>query len=160
MALTTQAGNLVWQKVQNALKAANANPAQQGAFADLKVYIAQQKRNPDLQFIPFSAEQIVTDTGFQAADVACTLYGIWAKGRRTTGTTSSFFAAHAAATNGATTTTVSTARFKASGQEFAFVDGNGLAVETALTLSAATAVGGATESSAADACDGFVIVGA
>lgn len=159
MALTTQNGNLVWQKVKNALSAANANPANQAAFADLKVYLAQQKRNPDLQFVPYAAEDIVTNGGFAACTGACTLYGIWAKGRRTSGTTSSFFAAHAAADNNATTTTVLTKRFKVTGQEFAYVDGNGLAVETALTLSAATAVGGATESSAADACDGFVIIG-
>lgn len=161
MGLTTQVGNLVWQKAKNALTAANANPAEQRAFIDaLKPFIAEQKRNPDLAFIPFSAEQVVTNTGFQAVDVACTLYGIWAKGRRTTGTTSSFLAVHAAADNAATTTTVLTTRFKATGQACAYVNGAGLAVETALTLSAATAVGGATESSAADAADGFIIVGA
>lgn len=160
MALSLEAGNKVWQKAKNALTAVNANPANQQALADLKAYVSQQKRNPDLQFIPFSAEQITTDTGMQAADVACTLYAIFAKGRRTTGTTSSFFAVHAAATNGATTTTILTERFKALGQGFSFVSGEGVAVETALTLSAATAVGGATESTTADACDGFAIVGA
>lgn len=158
MALSLQDGILVWQKVSKAL--ANANPAHAAAFRELRVYLMTQGQAPQLQFIPFTAEQIVTDTGFQAADVAGTFYGAYAKGRRTTGTTSSFLALHAAATNGATTTTIFTERFKAVGQAFAFVSAPGIAVETAFTLSAATAVGGATESSAADAADGFIIVGA
>lgn len=160
MALATEAGNKVWQKVKNYLSANNGNPAAQGAFADLKAFMAQQKRNPDLQFIPFTAEQAVTDTGTDLVGAACTLYGIYAKGRRTTGTTASFLAVHAAATNGATTTTLVTSRFKAVSQEFSFVTGAGLACETGCTISAATAVGGATESTAADAADGFLIVGA
>ncbi len=43
MALTTQSGNLVWQKVKNALSAANANPAEQRAALDaLKPFLANQ----------------------------------------------------------------------------------------------------------------------
>ncbi len=160
MALVTESGNKVWQKVKNYLSANNANPAAQGAFSDLKAWLAQQKRNPDLQFIPYTAEQATTDTGVDLVGAACTVYGFYAKGRRTTGTTSSFVAIHAAATNGATTTTLITTRFKAVSQEFSWVSGFGLACETGLTISAATAVGGATESTTADAADGFVIVGA
>ena len=158
MALTVQDGTLVWQKVKNAL--VGANPAAQNAFRDLRVYLATQGGNPQLQFIPYAAEDIVTNTGMQAVTEACTLYGVYAKGRRTSGTTSSFFAVHAAADNAATTTTILTERFKAVSQAFSAVFPTGIAVETALTLSAATAVGGATESSAADAADGFILVGA
>lgn len=158
MAQALQDGVLVWQKVKNALVA--ANPATQNAFRDLRQYLATQGGNPQLQFIAFSAEGIVTNTGFQAMDVASTLFAVYANGRRTTGTTSSFFAVHAAADNAATTTTILTERFKAVGQSFGAVFPTGMAVETAVTLSAATAVGGATESSAADACDGFIIIGA
>jgi len=158
MALSLQDGVQVWQKVKQALT--NANPATQNAFRVLREYIATQGQNPQLQFIPFTAAQAVTDTGFQAADVACTLYGAYVNGARTTGTTSAFFAIHAAATNGATTTTILTERFKAAGQSFGAVFPSGMAVETALTVSFATAVGGATESAAADAGNGFVLVGA
>lgn len=161
MAVSTENGNKVWQKVKNALTAANANPTAQRAFLDgLKQFLAQQKRNPDLQFIPFTAEQAITDHGTDLVGAACTLYGVWAKGRRTTGTTSSFLDFHAAATGDATTTTLLTVRFKAISQEFAYMTGFGLACETGLTVCSATAVGGATESSTADSADGFVIIGA
>ena len=157
MALSLQDGIFVWQKVAKAL--AGANPGIAQPFRELKTYVATQLGNPQLQFIPYTAEQIVTDTGYQAADTAGTLYAAYAKGRRTTGTTASFVALHAATTNGATTTTIWTTRFKAVGQATAAIYPNGLAVETAFTLSAATTVGGATESSAADAADGFIVIG-
>jgi len=157
MAITLQDQSLVWQKVRQAT--VGANPAIQEAFRNLKVYMATQKGNPQLTFLPFSAEQAVTDGGVDLAGQAVTVYGWYAKGRRTTGTTSSFLATHAAASNAATTTTLVTSRFKAVGQEFGFVNPFGLACETGLTISAATAVGGATESSAADAADGFYVVG-
>lgn len=160
MALATQSGNLAWQKVKNALTAANANPAAERAFRGLKEYIAQQKRNIDLQFIPYSAEGIVTNGGYSPDVDACTIYGFWAKGRRTTGTTSSFLAVHDATDNSATTTTIFTERLKATGQEFAWVSGVGQPIATEITISAATAVGGATESTAADAADGFILIGA
>lgn len=160
MAFTADAnGNIaVWNRVNKAL--AGANPATQEAFLKLKVYLSTQKGNPGLQFASFTAEQAVTDTGVDLIGGACTLYGMYAKGRRTTGTTASFLAIHAATTNGATTTTLVTARFKAISQAFGAVYPDGLACETGCTISAATAVGGATESSAADAADGFIIVGA
>lgn len=158
MALVTENANLVWQKAKAALM--NANPASQNAFLALKMYLATQKRNPDLQFIAFTAEQAVTNNGTDMIGAASTLYGWYANGRRTSGTTSSFLALHAAADNTATTTTLVTSRFKVLGQAFSYINPFGLACETGMTISAATTVGGATESSAADAADGFVIVGA
>src|SRR5450759_5520468 len=149
MSLSTQDGIYTWQKVAKAI--VNASPANQAAFRDLKNYLVTQGKNPQLQFIPFTAEQIVTNTGFQAADVACTVYGVYGVGRRTTGTTASYFALHAAADNAATTTTIFTTRLKVTGQSFATVFPTGLACETGLTPSAATTVGRPTESSAADA---------
>lgn len=157
MALATQNSNLVWQKVKIALL--NASPAAQEGFAALKAYLAQQKGNPDLQFVPFSAEQIVTNGGFSPDVDAARVYGIWVKGRRTSGTTASFVAIHDATDNSATTTTVETFKFNLTGQQYFTINPDGFLLGTELTVSAATAVGGATESSAADAADGFVIVG-
>lgn len=157
MALVVQDGVYVWQKVQKAI--ANACPADQAVFRALKNYLVTQGNNPQLQFIPFTAENAVTDGGVDLVGAACTVYGFYAKGRRTSGTTAAFLALHAAATNGATTTTLVTARFKATGQSFSFAAPLGLAAETGLTIASATAVGGATESTAADVADGFVIVG-
>jgi hypothetical protein len=158
MAIALQDGVLVWQKVAKAL--AGANPGVSQPFREFKTYIATQLGNPQLQFVPFTAEQIVTNGGYSPDVDASTLYAVYAKGRRTTGTTSAFFAVHAATDNSATTSTIMTSRFKAVGQVFAYLSPSGIAVETELTVSAATAVGGATESSAADAADGFVLIGA
>jgi hypothetical protein len=91
---------------------------------------------------------------------AARCYGIYVKGRRTTGTTASFVSLHDAADNSATTTTVETFKFNLTGQEYFVINPNGFLLTTEATFSAATAVGGATESSTADAADGFAIFGA
>lgn len=158
MALSTENANLVWQKVKMAL--ADADPAIQEAFLDLKVYLATQKKNPDLQFIPFSEAQAIVNNGTDLVGAASTLYGVYAKAARTTGTTAAFFAVHDAADNSATTTTALTQRIRLTGQKFCALYPAGFALATGLTVSSATAVGGATESTTPDGVNGFVIVGA
>lgn len=158
MALSTENANLVWQKVKMAL--ADQNPAVQNMFLDLKMYLSTQKKNPDLQFIGFSEAQCIVNLGTDLVGAACTLYGVYAKAARTTGTTAAFFAIHDAADNSATTTTAITQRIRLTGQNFAAAHPNGFALATGLTVSCATAVGGATESTTPDGVNGFVIVGA
>lgn len=158
MALSTENANLVWQKTKMALM--DANPAIQQMFLDLKMYLATQGRNPDLQFIPFSEAQAIVNLGTDLVGAACTVYGVYYKAKRTTGTTAAFLSLNAAADNSATTATIWTQRIKAVGQKGAAVWPTGLASETGLTVSAATTVGGATESTTPDGADGFVIVGA
>src|SRR3954463_375243 len=114
MALSTESANKVWQKASVMLR--DANPAIQNTFLELKKYLATQKKNPDLQFVPFSAEQAVTNLGTSLVGGACTLYALYAKGRRTSGTTAAFLAVHDAADNSATTTTIVTQRFKVTGE--------------------------------------------
>jgi hypothetical protein len=158
MAFTGQDGILVWQKVAKALL--GANPASQAAFRDLKNYMTTQGGNPQLQFVPYTSAQAVVNNGTSLVGGACTLYGWYAKAARTTGSTASFQSLHDAADNTATTTTQVTRRINLTGQQFAYTDPVGLACATDVVISAATAVGGATESAAADATNGFVIVGA
>lgn len=157
MALSTENANLVWQKVKMALM--DASPAIQQTFLDLKMYLATQGGNPNLQFVPFSEAQSIVNLGTDLIGGASTLYGVYAKAVRTTGTTSAFFSINAAADNSASTATIFTQRFKAAGQKVAAVYPTGVAVETGLTVSSATAVGGATESTTPDGVAGFVIVG-
>ena len=158
MAVTLESSQQVWLKVKQAL--ANANPADQATFKGLKEYLSTQGRNPDLQFISFSEAQAIANGGTDLTAAACTLYGFYAKASRTSGTTSAFVALHAAATNGATTTTLITGRVKAVNHGLVFTSVRGLPVETGLTISAATTVGGATESTTPDGADGFVVIGA
>lgn len=157
MALAVQNPQLVWSKVKKHL--ANAKPASQLAFKGLREYLTTQGGNPDLQLVTFSEAQAIVNLGTDLIGGACTVYGWFGKATRTSGTTSAFLALHAAADNSATTTTLITQRIKAAGQEFAWTSGTGIAAETGLTISSATAVGGATESTTPDGADGFVIVG-
>lgn len=157
MALSTESSNLVWQKVKVALL--DASPAIQNAFLDLKMYLATQGGNPNLQFIPFSEAQSIVNLGTDLVGGASTLYGCYAKAVRTTGTTAAFFSINAAADNSATTATILTQRFKATGQKVCAIYPTGVAVETGLTVSSATTVGGATESTTPDGVAGFVVVG-
>lgn len=158
MAIALQGSNKVWMKVQTAL--VGASPGAQAQFKALKLWLATQKRNVDLQFVPFSAEQIVTDDGYSPDVDACTIYGVYAKGRRASGTTTAYVTVHAAATSAAGTTGILAARLKAVDQELALISPSGLACETELTISGATLIAGQTESSAADSADGFVLIGA
>lgn len=158
MAVALENSQLVWQKVKNAL--ANANPTDREAFRALRAYLSTQGRNPDLQFIAYSEADSLVAAGTDMVGAACTLYGWYGKAKRTTGTTSAFIALHAAATANASTTTLDTVRIKATGQTFSVLHSKGQAVETGLTINAATAVGGQTESTTPDGADGFVVIGA
>jgi hypothetical protein len=166
-ALSLQSANLVRQKAYNAVYGSgtgtttdSVSPYHFYAVKAFFLHMACNKGNPDLQFFPYTAEQITTNGGLDADVGACTLYVWFMKARRTSGTTSSFQAIHDADDNSATTTTITTQRIKATGEQAFFVWPNGQPIATDIVLSAATAVGGATESSAADATDGFLIIGA
>lgn len=167
MALTLANANIARQKAYIAVyglgTGTSTNTISPYHFYGIKAFFlhwAANKGNLDIQFIPYTAEQAVTNLGTSLVGGACTLYVWWGKARRTSGTTASFQAIHDAADNSATTTTVDTALVKLTGNQFLFVHPNGVAIATDVVISAATAVGGATESAAADATDGFVIVGA
>lgn len=165
MALTTQNANLVRQKAYNAVygfgkTARPVSPYHFYAVKSLFLHFAANKNNPDLQFAAYTAEQAVTNNGTSLVGGACTLYAWYGLARRTTGTTASFQAIHDAADNTATTTTVDTFKINLTGQSFLDVRPDGIVIATDVVISAATTVGGPTESAAADATDGFVIVGA
>lgn len=166
MALTTENANLTRQRAYNAVygtgtgtSSDSVSPYHFYAVKALFLHLAANKGNPQLQFCNYTAEQAVTNGGTSLVGGACTLYAWYGKARRSSGTTSSFQAIHDAADNSATTTTVLTSLVKLTGNQFFIVEPNGIAIATDVVISAATAVGGSTESSAADATDGFIIVG-
>jgi len=167
MALTTQNANLVRQKAYNAVYGTgtgtstdSVSPYHFYAVKAFFLHMAANKNNPDLQFAAYTAEQATTNLGTSLIGGACTLYAWYGKARRTSGTTAAFEAIHDAADNSATTTTVDTAKIKATGEQFFIVHPNGAVIATDVVISSATTVGGATESSAANSTDGFIIVGA
>jgi hypothetical protein len=160
MAVSLQSGNLVWQKVNQAL--ANANPSIQQAFKALKTYLATQKGNPDLQFLPFSDADIVTATGYTPVAAACTVYGVYfIKNGTGTGTgTDSWLTLANGASNETDAEKFMALMTSIADQEVYAVHPQGLAFGTDLTISGETSAQDGTESTSGDAGSGFVIIGA
>ncbi len=160
MAIALQDGLFVWQKVAKALT--NANPGISQPFRELKTYLATQGGNPQLQFIPFTAEQIVTAGGYSPDVDACTIYGVYGKARRTSATTNAYFQLFDQTDNTASTTLITFVhRINLTGDAWGAVFPGGFYKHaTELTIAADDTVAGATESTAALAADGFVIIGA
>lgn len=160
MAVSLQDANLVWQKVKIALT--GANPAAQAAFAGLKMWLAQQKGNPQLQFIPFGDADLVQATGYTPVAAACTVYGVWFKKNGTgTGTGTDSWLTLANDTSNVTDATKFVALMTSlAGQEVFATYPAGLAFGTDLTISGETSAQDGTESTSGDSGSGFVIIGA
>lgn len=170
MALATQNANLVRQKAYNAVYGTgtgtttnSVSPYHFYAIKALFLHLAMNKGNPDLQFIPYTAEQATTNAGYSPDIDAFTLYAWFGKARRTSGTTAAFEAildGSAGSDSDAVTTHISIHRIRATGQSFLEVWPNGYAFATDLVITSNTLVAGVVESSAANSTDGFLIVGA
>ena len=162
MALSLESGNLVWQKVRKAL--VNANPAIQGQFKALKEYMVSQKRNPDLQFIPFNEAVLVQATGYSPiGGVTSTLYGVFFIKNGTSGTgtgTDSWLTIANDASNVTDATKFVALMTSVASQQVSAVYPNGLIFGTDLTISGETSAQDGTESTANDSGNGFVVVGA
>lgn len=162
MALAVESSNKVWQKVKAAVNAGQGanksfSPAIVEALLELKKYLATQKNNPDLQFVPFSAAQVVTNLGYSPDVDACKVYAFVGKNSGTGDGTDSFAGLHDAVNNASAGLVA--ALIQDDYDEFALIYPRGLAFATEVTVSAATTVLGATESAEANAFDGFLIIG-
>lgn len=161
MALSTEAGNLVWQKVAKAL--INQSPAIQGQFKALREYLVSQKGNPNLQFVPFNDAQLTTATGYSPIGAACTLYGVFFGKTGTSGTgtaTDSWLTIANDASNVTDATKFVALMTSVAAQQVSAVYPNGLIFGTDFTLSGETSAQDGTESTAGDSGNGFAIVGA
>ena len=163
MALTLEAGNLVWTKVSKAL--INANPAAQGQFKALREYVVSQRANPTLQFVSFSDADITTATGytFQAVAGALTFYGLYFIKNGTSGTgtgTDSVVSLDNASTNTVVSTKLISVSTQVAGDQFALTFPAGLIFSVDFTVTGETVAKDGTESTAGDAGSGFAIVGA
>ncbi len=166
-ALTTENGNKVWQKVKNALSAANASPASQDAFMGLKVWLGTQGRNPDLQFAPIDGTLASSDGG--AADSvlasgALKVYAIWLK---KAGTVETIFKGSNHATVAGSDGTqdiaigVTTgANANGNGDDYVGIYPAGRALSLGLTVAQFTTRTGATRTLIANSMNGFAILGA
>lgn len=140
----------------------SVSPYHYYAVKSFFLHMAANKSNPDLQFIPYTAEQATTNAGYNPDIGPSTVYLWFCKARRTSGTTAAFETLLDGASSGdsdAVTTQIAVNRIRATGDQFLTVWPNGFVLATDLTIASTTTVGGATESSAANSSDGFVIVG-
>lgn len=171
MAVVVESSNKVWQKVKAALNTAgvlrSGSGATQESFLQLKIWLATQKRNPDLQFLPFSAADI--DTGADGKVVvagAGKLYAVWVHRVVDADVTDSFVGVYDDATDNSAPTTDLITVFHLNGTDvvgseeaFAMYP-NGYTFGTGIVVGSTTTAGGTTESAATESADGFLIVGA
>ncbi len=162
MALTLEDGQNVWRKVESFFTShdgGSANPTHQRAVLNsLKLWFVEQKGNPQLQFLPFSAADIVTNLGYSPLDVPAKVYALYIKNPGNSTGTDSYITLHNAANNASVP--FITGLIQVSDDEFLYLNARGADFTTDVTVSAATTSGGATESAAADAGNGFLIIGA
>lgn len=156
MALALEDANRVWQKVGKVLGDRNAGV--QLAFRGLKQYLAEQKSNPDLQFVPFTEAQCDAAGGTPVVDAACKLYGVYIK--KEASDTDNFFWAYDDATNDGTAGDARVGLpLLISGEEQAWVHPNGLPMGTGVVVTQyATDPLGASDGS--NGGGGFLVIGA
>jgi hypothetical protein len=161
MALTLENGQDMWRRVAAYLSAhdqGTASPAAVEAFRGLRAWLVEQNGNPTLQFVPFSAADIVTNLGYSPLDVPAKVYAMYVKNTGGSDGTDSYITLHNAANNASVP--FITVLIQDDDDEAFFISARGVDFTTDVTVSGATTAGGATESAAADSADGFLIIGA
>lgn len=161
MALSLQSANLVRQKT----RMYNLSPV---AFHTLKGFFqwwATHKGNENLQLIPFSDSSSATDgicqnTGYSPIGaVTSTVYVLYAKNAGDGDGTDAYIRLYNETANTTNTNAFVTGLISDDDNEFIMVNPNGWVFATDLTISSDTGTD-ATESTAGNSADGFVIVGA
>lgn len=158
--IALESSNRVWQRVAIALR--GSNEASQQVFKALKLYLATQKGNPQLQFVSINGQTNASDSGNTANQVlcggACTLYGLYLK--KASGATAVWFKgtnhATVATTDGTQTITEHSAQ---ASEEIARAYVTGKTLATGLTVTEDTTATGSTLTLNANRFDGFAIIG-
>ena len=155
MAITLEAANLVRQKARRYTK----NPLVSYALKSFFAYHSA-RGNADLQIVYFDAADTAVTDGVIVADAACVVYFVWAKKRNDA--TDDYFKLY---DNASVDTTTTEARLvlpilEASEDHLAIFPA-GLTMASGCVATSHTEALGTTDSAAAaDASDGFVILGA
>ena len=155
MAVSLESSNKVAQKVKAAL--ANANPAAQEAWQAVKIYLATQKQNPDLQFMPFTEVQADVAGGTVLLTGAARVYFVFVK--KENSATDNFTWIYDDATDD---TTAANARIEfplliANDEQF-YCNPAGLTIATGLVVTQYTGPLGTTDGS--NGGGGFLVIGA
>lgn len=166
MALSLESANKVRQKAVAAVgtqdKGTSAGQNTAVYFA-LKAFFADwaiNHGNADLQWIPFSTTDVTTNTGYSPiGGVTSTVYFVYARNPGLGDGTNAYIRLYNDTTNTTNTLAYVTGLISDDFDSFVFVSGKGIVYGTDLTISSDTGTD-ATESAAANAANGFVIVGA
>ena len=157
MALALESAGKVRQKT----KMYGLSPAIFYILKAFFLYWATNKGNADLQFLPFSAADIVTATGYSPIGaVTSTVHVVYARNSGTGDGTDSWIVLHDASTNTDDAVVMISGVIQDDNDQFIFVNPEGSLFAADLTISAVTAGASETESAEANAADGFVIVSA
>lgn len=156
MALTLESANKVRQKT-------NMITLPPSVFYQLKAFFldwAMNHGNADLQYIPFSTTDITTNTGYSPiGGVTSTFHFLYAKNPGAGDGTNAYIRLYNDTTNTTNTLAYVTGLISDDNDYFTFSSPNGIVFGTDLTISSDTGTD-ATESAAANAAIGFVIVSA
>ena len=155
-AFAFEGANLTWQRVNEAL--ANASPAAQYAFKDLKKWLATQKGNPKLGFYPFVSTSVDDADGQVLATGAARIVGVYAKKADTAGDV--FLWLIDDVDNDSTLSTkgnIMLALLEAK-EEAIYLNPTGISFGLGLDVKAYTSPLGTTDSTDTDCPNGFVIV--
>lgn len=168
MALALQDENIVWQKVNKVLSNQSggnvtgtpASPMAANIFRALKLQMATQKLNPQLQFVPFSYANLTGATGYlPGIGAAHHVYGFYAH-KSGTGTTGAWISVDDAASGAPGSRRYQTYLVTTLDEAYA-VWPLGISMATDLTVGITTTSTGTTEiTGAGDVIQGFVLIGA
>ena len=154
MALTVESAGKVRQKCKEFSKSP-------GIFYMLKqlfLYLAANKGNPDLAFLPITATSVDDAGGQVLVDAACTLYAAY--GQKTATTTDVYLVLFddASDDSGGATDGRVVLPFLAASEEAFYFNPSGLTMAAGVVAKAYTDFDGTTDSTAADCPNGFCIV--
>ena len=156
MALTTESAGLVRQRSREFSKSP-------GIFYMLKqlfLYLAANKGNPDLAFLPITSTSIDNAGGQVLVDAACVVYAVYGKKAATATDVYLVLFDDATDDTGAGTDGRVVIPFLAASEEGFYFNPTGLSMATGIVAKAYTDFDGTTDSTDTDCPDGFVIVAA
>lgn len=155
MALSLESAGRVRQKTRRYTLDPSVFLAITGFFS----YHSSNKNNADLQLITVADADITGTDGVISADAPCTVYVVYIKKGSTA--TDSYFKLYDDVTDDSTTTDIRlTIAMLEAGEEHIAIFPKGLTMATGIVSTAHTNATGSTDSTAGDAGNGFLIVGA
>jgi len=156
MAVSTESAGRVRQRCLELSK----NPGVFYALKSLFLYLAANKGNPDLEFLPFTGTSVEAAGGQVLVAGACKIFAVWGK-KPATDTEDAYLAIFDDATDdtGAGTDGRLVLGFQDADEEQFYLNPDGLDMATGVVAKSYTDFDGTTDTTAGQAPNGFVIIG-